>query len=90
MAEAASYFTLGVVHGLTNVVLRLLLVNASAVAVIEKALVEPAARRVPVQCAGQRRSSRDAGLLCDRELLPSGSAEWTMDQGDTVLWSGSG
>lgn len=37
MAEAAAYFTLGAVHSLTNVVLRLLLLNVSAAAVIEKA-----------------------------------------------------
>jgi hypothetical protein len=37
LAEAAAYFTLGAVHSVTNVVLRLLLLNALAAAVIEKA-----------------------------------------------------
>ena len=37
MAEAAGYYSLGAVHSLTNVVLRLLLLNDSAAAVIEKA-----------------------------------------------------
>lgn len=37
MAESAAHFTLGAVHSLTNLVLRLLLLNGPAAAVIEKA-----------------------------------------------------